>query len=185
MRGRSAHAGIAPEKGIDAIRVLACIVASLELGRYDAETTANIGVIRGGSSVNTVPEHAVAEGEVRSMRRETVGELLDHFVRVAVREAEVASALVSVRAAWDFEPFALPIDHLVCQRAEYALRRIGLDPRPTASAGGSDANSFNARGLPAVNFGVGAQNPHANDEFVLIEDLEKGADLALALVTPP
>lgn len=182
IHGRSAHAGIAPEKGIDAIRVLAGIIDSFDLGRVDSETTANVGVIRGGSAINTVADRAIAEGEVRSMRRTAVADLIARFADIAEERTRLAGARHAFVANWDFEPFELPLDHAVCGRALSALRRIGLEPKPTASGGGSDANSYNARGLPAVNFGIGAQNPHADDEFVLLEDMEKGADLALALV---
>ena len=47
---------------------------------------------------------------------------------------------------------------------------------------GSDANSLNARGIPSINFGIGAQNPHSNDEFVLLEDLQKTVDIILELI---
>jgi tripeptide aminopeptidase len=58
-----------------------------------------------------------------------------------------------------------------------------LEPEPTIAAGGSDANSLNARGLPAVNLGVGAQNPHSTKEFVLLEDLAMDLEMAKHLVS--
>ena len=62
------------------------------------------------------------------------------------------------------------------------LRGAGLEPHPIEYLGGSDANMLNAKPIPSVNLGIGAQNPHGDDEFILIEDLEKTAEIAAALV---
>jgi tripeptide aminopeptidase len=48
--------------------------------------------------------------------------------------------------------------------------------------GGSDANVFNAKGLMAVNIGIGAQKPHSLEEFLLIEDLHAASRIAHGLV---
>ena len=66
FHGVAAHAGIAPEKGRSAIAAAAAAVAAMKLGRIDEQTTANIGLISGGSAVNVVPERCRIEGEVRS-----------------------------------------------------------------------------------------------------------------------
>ncbi len=50
------------------------------------------------------------------------------------------------------------------------------------SWGGSDANSLNAKGIAAINLGTGAQNPHSNEEFVLLKDIENSAKIALELI---
>jgi tripeptide aminopeptidase len=53
---------------------------------------------------------------------------------------------------------------------------------PVASLAGSDANSLNGRGVQAINLGIGAQNPHANDEYIFIADLQKSSEIALELM---
>src|SRR3989304_5602390 len=70
IRGLAAHAGVCPEKGINAIRVAAEGIAQMKLGRIDHETTANIGVIEGGMAVNIVPNAVLLKGEARSHSRE-------------------------------------------------------------------------------------------------------------------
>ena len=66
VHGLEAHAGVCPEKGINAIKVAAEGIAQMNLGRIDHETTANIGVIEGGMAVNIVPNQVVLKGEARS-----------------------------------------------------------------------------------------------------------------------
>ena len=51
------------------------------------------------------------------------------------------------------------------------------------SMGGSDANAMNKKGIKTINLGVGAQNPHGNDEFILYEDFTRAAAIAYGLMT--
>ncbi|MBP7148719.1 MAG: M20/M25/M40 family metallo-hydrolase [Acidobacteria bacterium] len=183
VHGRASHSGIAPEKGIDAIAVAARAIARLPLGRIDASTTSNIGMIQGGLAVNVVPEQVALDAEVRSLAKERVDEIVGVFGSTFEDEAARAGARVTFRAEWDFESYAVDESSELYRRVATALRAVGLEPTPQVSAGGSDANSLNARGIPAINLGIGAQNPHGNDEFILLDDLDKGAAIALALLS--
>ena len=74
FRGRAAHAGVRPEDGRSAIAAAARAIAAMRLGRLDAETTANVGTIEGGTAINVVPERCRVEAEVRSVDHARVGE---------------------------------------------------------------------------------------------------------------
>ncbi len=180
--GKAAHSGIAPEKGISAIAVAADAINRLRLGRIDEITTANIGLLEGGMAVNVVPEKAHLQGEVRSLdpgRVESViSEIQAHFSAAAAS----AGATLNFSAEWEFKPYCLTENMPVYQKISSAIRQSGLIPTPQISPGGSDANALNAKGIPTVNIGIGAQNPHANDEFILKKDLLKAAEIALALI---
>jgi tripeptide aminopeptidase len=183
VHGRASHSGIAPEKGVSSIAVAARAIAALPLGRVDAETTANVGIIRGGSAVNVVPEETTLDAEVRSLHPARVEALVASFHEIFLAEAERAGAALTFDSQWDFEPYEVDESKELYRRVAAALGKAGLEPIPRISAGGSDANSLNARGLPAINLGIGAQNPHGNDELILLEDLEKGAAIAMALLS--
>lgn len=183
FRGRAAHSGIAPEKGINSIAAAARAISRLPLGRIDDEATSNVGIIRGGSATNVVPEETYLEAEVRSCRPERVDQIVAGFREVFAEEAARAGAALTIASRWDFEPYEVDEGSELYRRVAAALWAAGLDPCPRISAGGSDANSLNARGMPAINLGIGAQNPHGDDEFILLEDLEKGAQIALALLS--
>ncbi len=83
FRGRAAHAGVRPETGRSAIQAASRAIAAMRLGRLDAETTANVGTIAGGTATNVVPERCRIEAEVRAVddkRAElVVTELVDHL----------------------------------------------------------------------------------------------------------
>jgi tripeptide aminopeptidase len=181
--GKAAHSGIAPEKGIHAIAAAALAVSRLQLGRRDETTTVNVGTIHGGEGVNVVPALAVVEGEIRSMNPAMIEALSKEIEAVFAAACAELGAELEFEARWDFVPYTIAPSEPVFERIAAAISSAGLTPAPQISWGGSDANSFNARGVRSVNIGIGAQNPHANSEFILLEDLQHAATIALALLT--
>ncbi len=180
--GKASHSGIAPEKGINAMQIAAKAISKLPLGRIDKETTMNIGILKSGSAVNVIPELAELEGEVRSFDLKKAESYFNLLVDTFSGEVKHAKAKMELKSFWDFMPYTIPEHSNVFNETVHALKAVGLKPTPKISLGGSDANSLNARGIQSVNLGIGAQNPHANDEFIFIEDLVKSAEIAFELV---
>lgn len=182
VRGKASHSGLAPEKGIDAIKIASSAICEIELGRIDNDTTANVGIIKGGSAINVVPELAVIEGEVRSIVPSKIEKKIEEIKTIFNRTAEKYKGKIEFDFKWDFKPFQINSKDEVYIQTENVLRKVGLTPTPKISWGGSDANSLNAKGIPSINFGIGAANPHSNDEYILFEDLQKTADIILELI---
>lgn len=182
VTGRASHSGIAPEKGINSISVAARAINRLSLGRIDDITTANIGIMNGGTMVNVVPEETFLKGEVRSLNPERVETIISEIRQQFTSASKEVDAKLEFNTRWEFKPYRLTEEMTVYQKISATLRNVGLSPTPQISPGGSDANSLNAKGIPTVNIGIGAQNPHSNDEFILLEDLQKTADIALELI---
>jgi len=180
--GRASHSGIAPEKGINAMQIAAKAISQLPLGRIDEETTMNIGILTSGSAVNVIPELAILEGEVRSFDLKKAEKYFNLLANTFKEEAESANAKVELNHYWDFMPYTISENSEVYLELVRVLKAVGLTPNPKISLGGSDANSLNVRGIQSINLGIGAQNPHGNDEFIYIEDLVKSAEIALELV---
>lgn len=182
IKGKAAHSGIAPEDGINALRVAVNVISKLPLGRIDEEATMNIGKLQSGAAVNVVPETAHFEGEIRSFDLQKAEEYFNFMIKFLNEECELFDATYEIKYDWDFKPYTVPEDHEVFKEISEAIRKSGLTPNSKISHGGSDANSLNGKGITSVNIGIGAQNPHANDEFIFIEDLERAAEIALNLV---
>ncbi len=180
--GKASHSGISPEKGINSMQAAAKAISQLPLGRIDEETTMNIGLLKSGSAVNVIPELTELEGEVRSFNLKKAEDNFNLLVDIFNSEAKKIGAKVEVNHFWDFLPYTIPQTAYVYKEITRVLQKVGLEPNPTISLGGSDANSLNGRGIESVNIGIGAQNPHANEEFIFIEDLIKSAEIALELV---
>ena len=180
--GKASHSGIAPEKGINSMQAAVKAISQLPLGRIDEETTMNIGTLSSGSSVNVIPEITELEGEVRSFNMKKAEDNFNLLVNIFKNEAEKIGAKIEIKYFWDFVPYTINESSYVYKEVVRAIKNVGLEPTPKISLGGSDANSLNGRGIESINLGIGAQNPHSNDEFIFIEDLVKSAEIALELV---
>jgi tripeptide aminopeptidase len=182
ISGKAAHSGISPEKGVNAIAVGVKAMSQIRMGRINPDTTLNIGKIKGGTAVNVVPDELVLEGEIRSAKAAMVEKILRDIRLTFEKSCQEAGAGLDFRSGWAFKPYHIDLKSEVYQKVAKAIESAGLNAEPVSSAGGSDANSLNEKGIPAINLGIGAQNPHANDEFILIEDLEAGLHIALNLM---
>ncbi|MCL5045763.1 MAG: M20/M25/M40 family metallo-hydrolase [Actinobacteria bacterium] len=180
--GRAAHAGVEPEKGVNAIQVAGKALATMRLGRIDPETTANVGVIRGGSMTNVVPDRAELEGEVRSLNPEKARAQLEEIRGVLRRATESSGARLEFESEEAYPGFSLDEDALPVRLFQAAARAAGLEPRLVPRGGGSDTNIYNSRGLRAVNLGMGAKEEHTHGEHVAEADLERAADLILKII---
>lgn len=180
--GKASHSGIAPEKGINSLQLASKAISRLPLGRIDDETTMNIGMLRSGSAVNVVPELTELEGEVRSFDVKKAEHYFKMLETVFIEESNSTGAKIELDYFWDFVPYTIEQNSNVYKEIMQVISNVGLEPKPKISLGGSDANSLNARGIQSINIGIGAQNPHSNDEFIYIEDLIKSAEIALELV---
>jgi len=180
--GKAAHSGLTPEKGVNSLLITSKAISKLPLGRIDEETTMNIGILKGGSAVNVVPELTELEGEVRSFNMGKVTEYYNLILNTFNEDAEKIGGKIEQDSFWDFKPFTVSKNSFAYKETIRVLKNVGLEPKPKHSLGGSDANSLNAKGIESINLGIGAQNPHSNDEFIFIEDLVKSVEIALELV---
>ena len=186
VHGVEAHAGIAPEEGISAIQVAAEAIAGMRLGRVDAETTANVGLVNGGLAINIIPNHVRVRGETRSLSlaqldRQTA-HMRERFESAAERHRVTVNgqerrASVEVRVARDYEPLAIADDARVVRLVREAAARVGGGFRTRGTGGGSDANVFSARGLEVANLGCGMRQIHTVDEWIDIKDVFRTAEL--------
>jgi tripeptide aminopeptidase len=182
VEGRAAHAGVAPETGINAIAVAAAAIARLSFGRHDRETTSNVGIISGGKAKNIVPDRAEVAIEVRSPRPERLEEEVAKILAAFGDAASAAGARLSVRRETPFTAFTVPAAHPVVANAFRAAEALGIAPQLVTSGGGMDANVFNLRGLPCVGLGVGIEDAHAPTEHIALEQLTQGAAFLKALL---
>lgn len=180
--GKASHSGIAPEKGIDSVKIAAEAISKIQLGRIDEDSTANIGIIKGGSATNVIPELTEIEGEVRSMTPWKIDAKISEIKKVFDEASERHGGSIEFNSSWNFQPYNISADSEVYKKIECAIKKTGLTPIRNISKGGSDANSLNAKGIACVNLGIGAENPHSNDEFILYEDLKKTAEIAMELM---
>ena len=181
VRGLEAHAGLAPEQGISAIKVAGDAIAAMRLGRIDEETTANLGLIQGGLAVNIVPNEVTVRGETRSRSdaklRAQTAHMVDCFEQAAGRyrvtvEGREHAARVESKVTQDYEPLNVPRDSEIVRLMRGAVEGRGRTLTVRATGVGCDANIFNGRhGLEIANLGCGMRQIHTVHEWIAIADL--------------
>ncbi len=183
IHGRAAHAGVCPEKGINAIQIAAQAIAAMKIGRLDEESTANIGYIHGGEARNIVPEICEIWGEARSHSEAKLAAQASHMQRCfeeAVRAYEGARLEYEIQTS--YRRFRLQESEPVVQIATQAARRLGLPVKYEIGGGGSDANVFNEKGIPCVICATGARDPHTLEESVSISAMAQAARWLVEIV---
>lgn len=192
VRGLEAHAGVCPEKGINAIKVAAEGIAQMKLGRIDEETTANIGVIEGGMAVNIVPNSVVLKGEARSHSQEKLNLQTQHMLRcleeAAVRyslelDGKRVTAAVEAMIERDYERMEVSDAAPIVQLVKTAARNLSVALKTLATGGGCDANVFNQKGLEVANLSTGMRDIHTVNEWLNLKDLYLSAQMVLEILT--
>jgi tripeptide aminopeptidase len=190
IHGKDAHAGAAPEKGINAILLAGKAIAGLELGRIDPETTCNIGIIEGGIATNIVPNLVKVKGEARSHNEEKLNEITDRIVSsfkgvidaYKGKDSDDELPRVDVRIEKDFSRTHIPSDHPVVALATRAAENLGRKMKTKTSGGGADANVFFEKGILAGVLGTGMRDMHTVRESVNLEDMVRTVELLLEII---
>jgi tripeptide aminopeptidase len=182
FRGRAAHAGVRPEAGRSAIAAAARAIAAMRLGRLDAETTANVGTIAGGTAINVVPERCRIESEVRSVDHERAEALATEMIDHLQDAADAAECDLDITVERMIEGFRTRPRATQVMVAEEALRSCGYEPRCITTGGASDANAFQAAGFPCTNLADGTEHNHEPTERISTDALEGMLEVAIALV---
>ena len=190
IHGKDAHAGAAPEKGINAILLASKAVAKLELGRIDHETTCNIGIIEGGRAINIVPNLVTVKGEVRSHDEEKLSKITDEIVSSFkevvenYKEASFDDGLprLEVYVEKDFSRTHVPDDHPVVSLACKAAENLGRKMVAKTTGGGADANILFGKGIVTGVLGTGMRDMHTVRESVRLDDMVRTVELLLEII---
>ena len=182
IRGRAAHAGLAPEHGVSAIVAGAHAIANMPQGRLDAETTANIGMISGGTATNVVPDRCVIGAEVRAVAQRQVDRYVTQAIDALQDAADSAGCDLDVKLQQMFTGYRSGTREAPVALAARALRRLGYEPSYRSSGGGSDANALRLSGFPCTNLANGTERAHERTERVSFVALEANLELMLALI---
>jgi tripeptide aminopeptidase len=181
--GRAAHSGVEPEKGIPAIRIAAELILDLPQGRLDSETTANIGMIHGGTATNAVPERCWFKGEFRSRNEARLKELHAEYGRIVegVRRRR-PEAKIDVQFTRIYQGYRMQEGEPLLTLAEHALASIGREPILVESGGATDANNFAGHGIRALVLGLGGESFHTVRETLSIQNLVDAARFCEAVL---
>lgn len=182
FHGRSAHAGIEPEKGVSAIQMAAKAVSRMKLLRIDEETVANLGRIEGGGQTNIVPDSVTLTGEARSQSDAKLMAQIEHMRLCCVEACRELGGNFDFSHEISYPAMDVPAHSMLLHRALHACNDLGLTAAVKGTGGGSDANIFSGKGLSCINLGIGMSRVHTTEEFIRIEDMVKAVRLTAALM---
>ncbi len=180
--GKTAHAGVAPERGVSAITIASRAISKMPLGRIDEETTANIGRFEGGTQTNIVCDRVDILAEARSL----IPEKMEAQVAKMKEAFETAAQEMGGRAEVDIKVMYPGFkfgdgDHVV-EVAKKAVANIDRPSRLLQSGGGSDANVIAGFDIPTVNLAVGYEDIHTTNEKIPVEELVKTSELVVWII---
>jgi tripeptide aminopeptidase len=180
--GVEAHAGMRPEDGNNAIAAAAEAISRMELGRLDETTTANVGVISGGTSGNVVPGHCRIVAEARSLGAERAATVAGELTEACAWGASEHGCDVDVRVEELFRGYEVPSSSRSLGLAEAGLRHAGIEPRRIATGGGSDANALRLAGFDCVLLANGTAANHTPEESVPARNLDAMLEVCKGIV---
>ncbi|MFC4558744.1 M20/M25/M40 family metallo-hydrolase [Virgibacillus kekensis] len=182
MKGKTAHAGVAPEKGVSAITLAAKAIAKMPLGRIDEDTTANIGRFEGGQQTNIVCDYVEILAEARSLVPEKMEAQVAKMKEAFEKTAEELGGSADVDIKIMYPGFKHEAGDEVVEVARRAAKTIGRESKLEKSGGGSDANIIAGYGIPTVNLAVGYEEIHTTNERMPVDELVKITEFVTAII---
>ncbi|MFC4324062.1 tripeptidase T [Litchfieldia salsa] len=182
IHGKTAHAGVAPEKGVSAITIAAKSISKMPLGRIDEETTANIGRFEGGTQTNIVCDRVDILAEARSLVPEKMEAQVQKMKTAYETTASQMGGSADVEITVMYPGFKFKDGDHVVEVAKRAASKIGRTSELLQSGGGSDANVIAGHGIPTVNLAVGYEEIHTTNERMPVEELVKLTEMVVAII---
>jgi tripeptide aminopeptidase len=202
IKGKAAHAGVAPERGISSTLVASVGLTEAHRSGWfgkvvqpEGKGSSNVGIFGGkdgkpaGDATNVVTDYVHLVGEARSTDAAFAVKITEAFeaafnkAKGEVKDADGNMAEVSFQSRTAYPPFLMSEDDPAVQRAKKAAQGMGLEPVTMVSAGGLDANWLVKHGVPTVTFGAGQAEIHTVNEYVVIPEFAQGCRLAVAIAT--
>ena len=180
MKGKASHAGFAPEQGVSAITGAALAISKLSLGRIDSETTANIGLIDGGSATNIVPDTCIVRGEVRSYNHQKAERQIDE-----IRSAFEKEGGCEFQSETCIKAYETSENSDTGRFFKHVCEKVGFTPSFDASFGGSDNNTLAEHGIEGIVIASAMHGCHTKSEYTYQSELFGLVELIIQLMISP
>ena len=181
VQGRASHAGLAPEKGVNAIHEVALQIARVkEWNDLPRGVSVNVGQVAGGTRPNVIPDHARAVLDLRALR---VADMRKIEKQLRGLRPVLPGARLTVRGGFNRAPLEREQSSELFQRAAVLAKRMGLTIGEATAGGGSDGNLTAALGIPTLD-GLGAvgDGAHSPAEYIVARAMPQRAALLASLL---
>jgi glutamate carboxypeptidase len=181
VHGRASHAGLAPQKGVNAIHELALQVARInEWNDLPRGISVNAGLVSGGTRPNVIPDRAKAIFDLRALR---IADMHKIDRRIRGLRPILPGARLEVRGGFNRPPLERKYSADLFERAKSLGKQMGLRISEGTAGGGSDGNLTAALGIPTLD-GLGAvgDGAHSPGEHIIVRTMSERAALLAALL---
>ena len=183
VHGKSAHAGMEPEKGINAIMLAAKALHALpSYGRLDEETTLSVDMINGGLASNIVPELCEVIVDMRCPDEEKLERLKNETIALFRNIVESGGGTLETEVKDVAPGVNLSAAHATVKLATAAAEKLDFPVSTGFTGGCSDANFLCGMGLPTVLLATGMDKIHTTEECLALEDLYNAARWVLRII---
>ena len=141
---------------------------------------------------NIVPDKVIVKGEVRSMAEFSLHAQVDHMIECFLnaatgysieRDGKTRYPKIENRVEHKYDAYTIAEDDPVCELAQNAARKVGLQSQLVSGMGGTDANHFNNNGIKMLNLGTGTHHAHSKNESIAVSDMTRATELLVHIVT--
>ncbi|MGH2497096.1 MAG: M20 family metallopeptidase [Ktedonobacteraceae bacterium] len=184
VHGLSAHAGVEPQRGRNAILELSYQVQKMQaLNGTIAGTTLSVGIIHGGERTNVVPDYAYCEMDVRASDQKAA-RALEAAMRQVTTQNKLQGTTITLSGSMLCQPFERnQANERMVQLVKEAGNTLGLKIQDVGSGGASDANTTAAMGVPTLDgLGAGGGLAHNPGEYIELDYLPTRIALVMALL---
>lgn len=182
VKGKAAHAGIEPENGINAIQIACLAISSMKVGRIDAETTANVGIINGGRATNIICDNVEIKAEARSLNKQKLDQQTAHMKECFEQAAAKFGGSVEISIAEEYSSYDIKEDEKIIDILKKASEKSGVKLNLVSTGGGSDTNIMNAKGIKSVDISVGMKKAHTVEEEICVDDIINSAAFLVNII---
>lgn len=183
FHGKKAHAGVEPEKGVNAIVVASHAISNMNIGRIDEVTTSNIGRIEGGGATNVVTDEVTFTAEIRSHEPAKLESEIAHMKKCCMDAADKFNAKCEFNHQNSYPRFEVDTESFVYKLSEEGLRKAGVEPEAKVTGGGSDANIIASYGYRCAILSLGMYQVHTVNEYANIDDMYNAANAVYHMMT--
>lgn len=182
IRGKAAHAGVAPEDGVSAIEVAAHAISRMKLGRIDGDTTANVGVISGGIATNVVCDSVDIKAEARSLDEEKLNNQVNNMRENLEIVCQEYGAKLTIKEEKEYFAYDVSDNKQLIDILKRAADSSNIELVLESTGGGSDTNVLNIKGIPSCNISVGMDSVHTIKERIKIQDIVNSAKFLVNII---
>lgn len=166
--GKTAHAGMEPENGKNAIHMASKALSKLDIGRIDSKSTSNVSFINSDFPSNVVPDKIEIKGEVRSQSNERALEILNIYKETIIDEAE-GNASFTYEASYPI--LESKDDCAFAKEFAEVYESIGVESELVLIGGGCDGNIFSGKGYNPIVLSTGMESVHTKDEYLVLNEM--------------